>query len=101
MPFVIAGLVYGLLAVPALAAVGGLCLLRRRPAARPVLLGAAGSVLGFLLGGVAAVAIGVAVPAVSTRVGATLLVVPCCVGLAMLGLAAGGAAPILTSRADA
>jgi alpha-beta hydrolase superfamily lysophospholipase len=101
VPFLIAGLLYGLLAPPALAVVAMVCLARRRPLGRVVLRGAAGSLIGFALGGVLAALIGVTMPAWPARVGATVLVAPACVGLALLGLALGSATPLLAGRSDA
>ena len=87
MPFIIAALVYGMLAALVLTLVAVIGLARGRQPGRAVLAGAVGSLAGFLLGCAAAVLVCVAAPDVGSRVGATALVVPAGLAGAALGAA--------------
>ncbi|MBY0398290.1 MAG: hypothetical protein K2X91_17735 [Thermoleophilia bacterium] len=102
MPFVIAGLLYALLAVATLAVVGAWSAARGRGlgAGRGVVAGGLGSLVGFLVGGVAAVLIGIGAPGIGTRVGATTIVVPICLATAVAGLAAGLSASATPAKGD-
>jgi hypothetical protein len=91
MPFIIAGILYVLLAGLALAVVGGFCLARRRPPGVSTLGGVVGSLAGFLLGCVAGALACIAMPAIGMRVGATAVVVAASLGAALLGTAVGAA----------
>lgn len=92
MPFIIAGVLYISLAVPALVVVGGVCLARRSPI-RTILGGVAGSAAGFALGCVVSVIIGIGIvrSKAAVNIGATSIVIPVCLGGALLGSVAGGA----------
>jgi hypothetical protein len=92
MPFLIAALVYGVLAALVLTLVAVVGLARGRQPGRAVLAGAVGSLAGFLLGCAAAALVCVAAPGVGSRVGATALVVPAGLVGAVLGAAVGVAA---------
>jgi len=92
MPFIIAVLVYGVLAALVLTLVTVIGLARGRQPGRAVLAGVLGSLAGFLLGCAAAVLVCVAAPDVGSRVGATALVVPPGLIGAVLGAAVGVAA---------
>jgi len=92
MPFIIAALVYGVLAALLLTLVAVIALARRRRPGRVVSAGAVGSPAGFLLGCAAAVLVCVAAPDVGSRVGATALLVPASLVGAVLGAAGGVAA---------
>src|SRR5438132_1636982 len=92
MPFIIAALVYGVLAALVLTLVAVVGLTRGRKPGRAVLAGAGGSLAGFLLGCAAAVLVCVAAPDIGSRLGATALVVPAGVVGAVLGAAVGVAA---------
>jgi hypothetical protein len=75
MPFIIAALVYGLIAALVLTLVVLIGLARGRQPGWAVLSGAVGSLAGFLLGCAAAVLVCIAAPDVGGHVGATALVV--------------------------
>ena len=91
MPFVIAGFLYGALALILLIALGIACAATKRSPGLPMLAGGLGSFVGFMIGCVAAVFIGLNGSALGARYGATAMVVPISVGLAILGLIAGAA----------
>jgi hypothetical protein len=92
MPFIIAALVYGLLAALMLTLVVVIGLARGRRPGRAVLAGAISSLAGFLLGCAVTVLLCVAAPDVGSHVGATALVVPAGLVGAVLGAAVGVAA---------
>src|SRR5438128_908055 len=92
MPFIIAALVYGVLAALVLTLVAVIGLARGRQPGRDVLAGAVGSLAGFLLACPAAVLVCVAAPDVGRRVGATALIVLAGLVGAVLGAGVGVAA---------
>jgi ascorbate-specific PTS system EIIC-type component UlaA len=98
MPFIIAALVYGVLAALVLALVVVIGLARGRQPGRAVLAGTLGSLAGFLLGCAAAVLVCLAAPAVGSHVGATALVVPAGLAAAVPGAAGGVAAARRTKQ---
>jgi len=89
MPLVIAGILYVILAIPALAVVGVVCWARHKRFLRPLLGGAVGSLAGFVLGCGTAILFILTVPGAGANVGATAIVVTISLGVAMTGMIAG------------
>ena len=92
MPFIIAGILYGAIAGPALIVIAGVCLAWRRPPSRATLGGAVGSLAGFVFGCVAGALVCMAGTVSGARVGATAVVVMAGLGVALLGTALGATA---------
>ena len=85
MPFIIAGFVYLVFVAAAMAAVGVVCLMQRRPPGRAVIGGAIGSLIGFLPGLVAGLLVGISLTAIGMNVGASVTVTAVSLGAAILG----------------